>query len=75
MLLQDRLLVLGRHPAPEESFLLSLVDGSTDIQSILWLAPMREVDVLIFLRRMAKKNMIELAEPIAPPATREPALI
>jgi hypothetical protein len=62
-LLHDRQSLSERHTAPEESFLLGLVDGATDVQSILSLAPMREIDVLLGLRRMMQKNLIELIEP------------
>ena len=44
----------------EESFLLSLIDGSTDIRSILWLSPMREVDVLRSLEQMIDKGIIKV---------------
>jgi hypothetical protein len=63
VLLKDRQLLLEQQPSPEESFLLTLIDGTTDVQSILWLAPLREVDVFIGLRRMVRKNLIELAAP------------
>ncbi len=65
ILLQDRHALLDKSPSAEESFLLSLIDGTTDVQSILWLAPLREIDALIALRRMAGKQMIELATPSA----------
>jgi hypothetical protein len=44
----------------EESFLLSLIDGETDIRSILWLSPMREVDVLRSLEQMIDKGIIRV---------------
>jgi hypothetical protein len=44
----------------EESFLLSLIDGDTDIRSILWLSPMREVDVLRSLEQMIDKGIIRV---------------
>jgi hypothetical protein len=47
----------------EESFLLSLIDGSTDIRSILWLSPMREVDVLHTLEQMIDKGIIKVDRP------------
>jgi hypothetical protein len=47
----------------EESFLLSLIDGETDVKSILWVAPLREVDVLRSLRQMLEKGLIALREP------------
>jgi len=59
----DRRSLSERDSTPEESFLLGLVDGKTDVQSILALAPMREIDVFLGLRRMMQKNMIELVEP------------
>ena len=62
-LLHDRKSLSERNSGPEESFLLGLVDGTTDVQSILSLAPMREIDVFLGLRRMMQKNLIELVEP------------
>jgi hypothetical protein len=47
----------------EESFLLSLIDGDTDIRSILWLSPMREVDVLRSLEQMIDKGLIRVERP------------
>jgi len=62
VLQHDRRLSVGTDLAPEQTFLLSLVDGETDVRSILWLSPLRDVDVLIELRRLARKNLIELVE-------------
>ena len=53
----------------EESFLLSLIDGETDIKSILWLSPLREVDVLRALERMLDRGLIR----IDPPRDPDPA--
>jgi len=47
-------------PSAEESFLLEHVDGRTTVQSLLWVAPMRDVDVLKSLGRMLKKGWVEL---------------
>jgi hypothetical protein len=47
----------------EESFLVSLIDGVTDIKGILWVAPMREVDGLRSLRKMLEKGLIRLDPP------------
>jgi len=74
VLRQDRHVLMHRDFSPEETFLLSLVDGSTDVQSVLWLAPLREVDTLMTLRRLQRNNIIELAEPTAE-ATEEPAVV
>jgi Domain of unknown function (DUF4388) len=50
----------GQDPSAEESFLLEHVDGRTTVQSLLWVAPMRDVDVLKSLGRMLKKGWVEL---------------
>jgi hypothetical protein len=68
VLLRDRKLVRNDDATPEEAFLLSMIDGTTDVQSILWLAPLREVDGLMALRRMVRKQMIDLAEPVEMPS-------
>jgi hypothetical protein len=47
----------------EESFLVSLIDGESDIQEILWVAPLREVDGLRALRRMLDRGLIRLNDP------------
>ena len=51
----------------EELYLLSLIDGSCDVKSILWLAPLREVDALKGLRGLIDKGIVTLAD--AAPAT------
>ena len=38
---------------------MSLLDGKSDVRSILWVAPLREVDVLRTLRLMLDKQLIE----------------
>lgn len=47
---------------PQECYLLSLMDGKSDLRSILWVAPMREVDVLRSLRLMLDRGVVELRE-------------
>jgi hypothetical protein len=56
---------------PTDQFLLSMLDGKADIKSIVWLAPLREVDVLQALRRMLDANVIELRDPDGGPSTPE----
>jgi len=48
---------------PQESFLISLLDGRADIRTVLWLAPLREVDVLRSLRLMQDRGLIEIRDP------------
>jgi hypothetical protein len=48
---------------PTDQFLLTMLDGKADIKSIVWLAPLREVDVLQALQRMVDAGLIELRDP------------
>jgi hypothetical protein len=47
---------------PQEAFLLNMIDGRSDIQSMLWVTPLREVDVLVTLRRMLDRGLIALPD-------------
>jgi len=49
--------------SPEEYFLLSRIDGTWDVKSIIQVSPMREVDVVRTLKRMREKGFIELRDP------------
>jgi hypothetical protein len=51
--------------SPTEFFLLSRIDGTWDIKSIIQITPLREVDVLRTLKRMREKGLIELSDPVA----------
>jgi hypothetical protein len=58
---------------PQECYLMSLIDGVSDVRSILWVAPLREVDVLRTLRQMLDHGVIRLRDlstktPAADPA-------
>ncbi len=48
---------------PKGLYLLSCIDGKVDIQSLLWLTPLREVDVMRALRKMLDLDLIELRDP------------
>jgi hypothetical protein len=50
---------------PTEFFLLSLIregDRRWDVKSIIWIAPMRSVDVVLALKRLLEASLIELRE-------------
>jgi hypothetical protein len=49
--------------SPEQFFLLSRIDGSWNVKSIIQVSPMREVDALRTLTRMREAGMIELRDP------------
>jgi len=53
--------------SPPETALLELIDGETNIQSIVWTAPMRHVQVMRTLQRLYDKSLIvtEEAETLA----------
>ena len=55
--------LLRENLSPEASFLPSLIDGKTDIKSLLWLSPIRSVDVMRALKQMLDKGLIELCDP------------
>ena len=42
-----------------------MIDGTTGRQSILWLTPLREIEVLTALRRLTELGVIELRPPNA----------
>ena len=48
---------------PTELFLLNAIDGKKDIQSILWVTPQRELDLMRALDNLRKKGLIVLSEP------------
>ena len=51
--------------SPTEFFLLSRIDGTWDVKSIIQITPIREVDVLRTLKRMREKGLIDLKDPVA----------
>jgi hypothetical protein len=53
----------GAQLKPTDQFLLTMLDGKADIKSVVWLAPLREVDVLQALQRMVDAGLIELRDP------------
>ena len=53
----------SEHLSPPEFFLLSRIDGTWDVKSIIQITPLREVDVLRTLKRMREKGVIELKDP------------
>jgi hypothetical protein len=46
----------------EEDFLLNLCDGSWDVRSLTWVAPMYPADVLTALERLHERGFLELRE-------------
>lgn len=52
----------GIRMTPEESFLISHIDGVADVQALLWITPMREVEVLKTLSCLLRKGQIEMRQ-------------
>ena len=48
---------------PSELFLLGMIDGASDLKTLLWVAPMRELDVYTTLRQLMQRGLVELRDP------------
>jgi hypothetical protein len=60
-----RVPVLVRRPStctPEESFLLSLVDGKNEVRDLVWLAPMRALAVVRSLKTLVDAGAVVLRD-------------
>jgi len=52
----------GRPFSPKEFFLISRIDGTWDVKSIVQLAPLREADTLRTLKRLREAGVIDLRD-------------
>jgi hypothetical protein len=57
--------LIGQTLSPEEMFLVSRVNGSWDLRSIVSISPLREVDALRALKRLRERGVIDLVDPPA----------
>jgi hypothetical protein len=48
---------------PDEGHILGLCDGTWDIQSLLWILPMRQFDVVSTIRALEERGVITLLDP------------
>jgi hypothetical protein len=48
--------------SPAELFLLGMMSEGHTIQTLLWVAPMREIDIYRALARLNKANVIEMKD-------------
>ncbi|HEX6852066.1 MAG TPA: DUF4388 domain-containing protein [Candidatus Polarisedimenticolaceae bacterium] len=53
----------NEHLSPAEFFLLSRMDGSWNVRSIIQIAPLREVEALRTLKRLRERGILELRDP------------
>jgi len=61
----QRVPVVVRQPessTPEESFLLTLVDGTNDVRALVWLAPMRALAVVRSLKSLLDSGAVVLRD-------------
>jgi hypothetical protein len=61
-----RVPVVVRQPetcTPEESFLLSLVDGKNDVRALIWLSPLRALVVVRSLKALVDRGAVILRDP------------
>ena len=56
--------------SPQEGFMLTRINGTYDIQSILKITPMPQLDALMLFWKLASGGYIRLAPPRTPPAMR-----
>jgi hypothetical protein len=56
--------IVSRPPSctPEESFLLSLVDGKNDVRALVWLSPMRALAVVRSLKNLVDTGAVVLRD-------------
>ncbi len=54
--------LVGYDLSPEEVFLVSRVNGSWDLRSIISISPLREVDALRALKKLRERGIIDLVE-------------
>jgi len=47
---------------PQEGFILSRLDGTWDVSSIVSVTPMKEVDALRMLKRLIDRGIVEIRE-------------
>lgn len=62
-LLKDTADLEAQKLTPSEFFLISRLDGSWDVRSIIQIAPIREVEALRTLKHLREKGVIDLREP------------
>ncbi len=59
--------LLGERLSPEEFFLITRIDGTWDIRSILSVSPLREAEALKVLSRLQKRGFITIKDPVPVP--------
>jgi hypothetical protein len=60
--------LVGDNLSPAEGFLVSRVNGTWDLRSIMSISPLREVDALRALKRLRERGIIDLVD--APPQAK-----
>ncbi len=55
--------LMAENLSPEEGFLVSRINGTWDVRSIIDISPLREVDALRCLDRLRNRGVVELHDP------------
>ncbi|MEE8537725.1 MAG: hypothetical protein V3S71_06915, partial [Acidobacteriota bacterium] len=55
--------LMSENLTPEEGFLVSRINGTWDIKSIIDISPLREVDALRCLDHLRSRGVVELQDP------------
>jgi hypothetical protein len=63
--------LVNENLSPEEGFLVSRINGTWDLKSIISISPLREVDALRCVDRLRRRGILELREPPPKPADDE----
>lgn len=66
--------LVSENLSPREGFLVTRINGTWDLKSIISISPLREVDALRCMDRLRRRGIIELIEPAggSRPAEQEP---
>jgi len=54
---------------PQENYVLSRINGSTSVQSIIRISPIQEIRALMIFKKLAREDLIAFFPPPAPPTT------
>ena len=57
---RDYLTLVEENLTPEEVFLVSRVNGSWDLKSIISISPLREVDALRIIKNLKERGILDL---------------
>ena len=54
--------LLRENLSPQEAFVAGLIDGTSDVRAITWVAPLRDLEVLALLKRLQQKGILTMPD-------------